>query len=273
MVDGMTVSGLELNGTVQAYFNNDMNNEVSYQTSGISADRSGGGVTVNMIPREGGNRFSGDARTSFRPSSMISSNDTDRIQSMGLSSKSSLRFLADETISEGGPVLKNKLWFFGSFHQFNTSDFVANSFYNDGSQATGDQRIRQGSGRLTYQITPRAKLTGYYDKTQKLDASQFDSFDDPETSRYTQYSPNYATGNVKLTNTFTSRLLLEAGYSMNREWRDQKSAEELIREREEALARMRHVGITVLDVSPTRMAASVVKNWPSRDNFRGHSPT
>src|SRR6185436_20529975 len=93
MVDGMSVSGLELNGTMQAYFNNDMNSEVSYQTSGISADRSGGGVTVNMIPREGGNRFSGDAKTSYRPESWIGDNNTSRIQSMGLTTKSSLRFL------------------------------------------------------------------------------------------------------------------------------------------------------------------------------------
>ena len=39
------------------------------------------------------------------------------------------------------------------------------------------------------------------------------------------------------------------------------AAEELIREREEALARMRHVGVTVLDVSPSRMAAAVVNRY------------
>lgn len=39
------------------------------------------------------------------------------------------------------------------------------------------------------------------------------------------------------------------------------AAEELIREREEALARMRRVGVTVLDVSPSRMAASVVNRY------------
>jgi len=285
MVDGMTVSGLEFNGTVQAYFNNDMNNEISYQTTGISADRSGGGVTVNMIPREGGNRFTGDAKLNYRPESWIGNNvgcntaytascagqDSSvhtRLNAMGLNSSSSLRFLEDETISQGGPIVRNKLWFFGSFHQFRTSDFVANSFFNDGAQATGDQRIRQGSGRLTYQLTPRTKLTGYYDKTQKLDASQFDSFDDPETSRYTQYSPNYATGNVKLTNTFTSRLLLEAGYSMNREWRDQKSNEDLIRERgtPEWYTIMRKTGTG--GAVNTFGAASVVKNWPSRDNIQ-----
>jgi uncharacterized protein (DUF58 family) len=39
------------------------------------------------------------------------------------------------------------------------------------------------------------------------------------------------------------------------------AAEELIREREEALARVRHVGVTVLDVSPSRMAAAVVNRY------------
>jgi uncharacterized protein (DUF58 family) len=39
------------------------------------------------------------------------------------------------------------------------------------------------------------------------------------------------------------------------------AAEELVREREEALARMRHAGITVLDVPAGRMAAAVVNRY------------
>jgi uncharacterized protein (DUF58 family) len=39
------------------------------------------------------------------------------------------------------------------------------------------------------------------------------------------------------------------------------AAEELVRERDEALARMRHAGITVLDVPPSRMAAAVVNRY------------
>jgi hypothetical protein len=67
MVDGMTVNGLQLDGAVQAYVNESMSQEMSYQTSGINADTSAGGVRLNMIPREGGNRFAGDFRYSFRP--------------------------------------------------------------------------------------------------------------------------------------------------------------------------------------------------------------
>ena len=59
MVDGMMVNGLQADGAVQSYFNDAMSQEVSYQTSGIGADTSSGGVRLNMIPREGGNRFTG----------------------------------------------------------------------------------------------------------------------------------------------------------------------------------------------------------------------
>ena len=64
LVDGMMVNGLQLDGGVQSYFNDAMNQEVSYQTSGIGADTAAGGVRLNMIPREGGNRFSGDFKAS-----------------------------------------------------------------------------------------------------------------------------------------------------------------------------------------------------------------
>ena len=60
MVDGMIVNGLQADGAVQSYFNDAMNQEVSYQTSGINAETSAGGVRLNMIPKEGGNQFSGD---------------------------------------------------------------------------------------------------------------------------------------------------------------------------------------------------------------------
>lgn len=57
----MMVNGLDGDGAVQNYFNDAMNQEMSYQTAGTGADTSRGGVRLNMIPREGGNRFSGSS--------------------------------------------------------------------------------------------------------------------------------------------------------------------------------------------------------------------
>src|SRR2546427_543163 len=58
-VDGMMVNGLDGDGAVQNYFNNMMSQEMSYQTAGAGTDVSGGGLRVNMIPKEGGNPYSG----------------------------------------------------------------------------------------------------------------------------------------------------------------------------------------------------------------------
>jgi hypothetical protein len=266
MVDGMTVSGLEANGAVQAYFNNDMNAEVSYQTSGIGADRSGGGVTVNMIPREGGNRFSGNGKFSFRPRDWIADNSS-RYSKMGLANNASLRYLSDVTGSEGGPIIRNKLWFFGSFHQFDTSDFVDNTFFDNGEQGADDQRIQQGSVRLTYQATPSNKVSGYYERTNKTRSNEMATGVDPETASSRWTSPHYGTGNVKLTSTITPRLLFEGGLSFNREHRDVGGQPGVQKEYGTAdwLASATRTGGGMRGVAPTAFS----QEHPSRDNFQG----
>ena len=54
MVDGMTINGLQLDGAVQAYTNEAMSQEMSYQTSGIGAETSAGGVRLNLIHEKAG---------------------------------------------------------------------------------------------------------------------------------------------------------------------------------------------------------------------------
>jgi hypothetical protein len=266
MVDGMTVSGLEANGAVQAYFNSDMSSEVSYQTSGIGADRSGGGVTVNMIPREGGNRFSGNGKSNYRPNQWMADNSS-RYVSMGLPASRTLRYLSDVTGSQGGPIMRNKLWFFGSFHEFDTSDYGENSFLDSGAQATEDQRIQQPSVRLTWQASPRHKVSGSFEKTYKTIDPNLSSGVDPETAAVRTGSPNYSTGNVKLTSTMTSRLLIEGGYSFNREHRDGLGQPGVEKEfgTPEWYASASRSGGGFRAVAP----ATFSQDFPGRDNFQG----
>jgi hypothetical protein len=268
MVDGMSVSGLELDGTMQAYFNNAMNSEVTYQTSGISADRSGGGVTVNMIPREGGNRYSGDGKFSYRPNAWIADNRSGRLRDMGVTGNSSLKYLADETISEGGPIMQNKLWFFASFHQFDTADLVANTVFDSGEQGYNNQQIQQVSGRLTYQVAPSNKLTGYYDKTWKRQSHAMGAQDDPETASNKWKTPDYSTGNLKLTSTLTPKLLLEGGFSFNREYRDVFAQDGIAKERYTpewyaSASRTLQTG-----GARTTAPSAMTQAWPGRDNYQ-----
>jgi len=99
MVDGMIVNGLQSDGSVQSYFNDAMNQEVSYQTSGIGAETSAGGVRLNMIPREGGNRWNGDFKSAYRPHSWQTTNLTPEYEAQNLKTGNGIDRIIDATVS------------------------------------------------------------------------------------------------------------------------------------------------------------------------------
>ena len=161
LVDGMMVNGLQADGAVQSYFNDAMNQEVSYQTSGIGAETSAGGVRLNMIPREGGNRFSGD----FKMASAARAPGSRTTSPSGTSTAASTPATPPTASSTtpfalGGPIMKDKLWFFTSARYFSVNNFIANTFFDDGSQGVDDQYIKSAMARLTWQVSPRNKISG-----------------------------------------------------------------------------------------------------------------
>jgi hypothetical protein len=73
-VDGMSVNGIEGDGAIQTYFNDGMFQEMSYQTSALTAEVQASGVRLNMIPKDGGNTFKGSLFISRTPGAWQSDN-------------------------------------------------------------------------------------------------------------------------------------------------------------------------------------------------------
>jgi len=218
MVDGMIVNGLQSDGSVQSYFNDAMNQEVSYQTSGIGAETSAGGVRLNMIPREGGNRWNGDFKTAYRPHSWQSDNLTDEYRAQNLKTGNGIDRIIDATVSQGGPIKKDKLWFFASGRYFSVNNFIADTVMDDGSRGVDDQFIRSAMARVTWQMSSKWKLGAYMDEIDKYRGHDMQSKYDPETAAVQWFSPAYHTNQAKLTGTLTPRLLVEGGFSSNLEY-------------------------------------------------------
>src|SRR5512138_3914 len=59
LMDGMIINGLQGDGAIQSYMNDAGAQEMVYQTGGGAADSASGGLKMNLIPKEGGNRFAG----------------------------------------------------------------------------------------------------------------------------------------------------------------------------------------------------------------------
>jgi hypothetical protein len=270
LVDGMVVNGLEANGTVQGYFNDQMSQELSYQTSGIDASVSAGGVKLNMIPKDGGNRFSGSSTVSMRPGAWQGDNFTERLQNAGLGATNTTEYIFDFTASQGGPIMRDKVWFYATAREYRTDNGVANTFQDDGSQGQDYNYIRQGLGRVTYQLSPKNKVAGYYDRVSKYRSNDMQSLYDPETASRVWTTPNYSTGSVKWTSTMTSRLLLEAGWAFNIERRDTEMQEgiEKTRGTPEWFAGASHaLANTTLGGAANSSITAVGSEWPDRYSY------
>ena len=76
-------------------------------------------------------------------------------------------------------------------------------------QGVDPQHQYSGLVRLTYQATPRNKLSVYYDRIHKSRGAAMNPGDDQTTSSVVWNSPNYHTASVKWTSTVSNKLLVE----------------------------------------------------------------
>src|SRR5688572_7023285 len=135
MIDGMVADGMMGSGQCQCFYDNEMQTqEIAVQVGGGSAEFQLGGVQVNRIPRSGSNQFSGDQLIFFSNGRLESRNLDDDLVARGVTTPSRLFRQYDVNYSLGGPILRDRLWFFFSGRNWAYDQYVANTFNPDGSQ-------------------------------------------------------------------------------------------------------------------------------------------
>jgi hypothetical protein len=212
-MDGMQVNNMNSGGQSHPYWGDEFAQELSFQTGGIDTETSHGGARVNVVPREGGNIFSGSFLADGANRDMVSSNLSDRVQAEGATSGSQVDRIYDVSWSLGGPIQRNRLWFFYSGRYSIGDTTVAGSFYPDGSPGIDDNLIWGHSARLTWQVTQKNKITAHLDKIQKYRYHEHAAGEDIATASGYWTPGNTYIGQAKWTSPVTSRILLEAGFS------------------------------------------------------------
>jgi hypothetical protein len=236
LMDGMIINGLQLDGAVQSYLNDAGSQEMVYQTGGGSGDSPTGGVRMNLVPKEGGNTFSGSLFVGVE--NWQSDNFTSALKAAGVTSVDKIGTYHDVDLTEGGPIKRNRLWFFGSGRMFTVNKPIASTYVSDASlignpnasfaslaacrslavscaQGVDDQTVNSGLGRVTLQIGSSNKLAVYGDRIHKDRAHAMAPGDDQSTTSVHWTSPLYLTSTAKWTTTVSGRWLIEGGWSTN----------------------------------------------------------
>jgi hypothetical protein len=186
MVDGLSVGAALNGGGVSLYVPDTTNTqEMTMNLSGGLGEAETGGAVVNIIPRTGGNVYSGTAFTSLAGDWSQSNNIDDRLRGFGLQDPPELVKNWDSSISVGGPIRKDRAWFYGTFRTFGQHDTIAGMYANKNAgdptkwayQKDLNVKARNAVARTivavrgTIQATPRNKISLYFDNQQWCDGS------------------------------------------------------------------------------------------------------
>jgi hypothetical protein len=226
-VDGMKMNTLVGGGDSHPDHNDAMSQEITVQTAALGAEVSAGGPHLNLIPREGGNRFSGSAFGNFSKRSLSRSNWTADLQARGLKAPPGFDSLVDESGAFGGPIRRDRLWFFVA-HRYRSNDLTgSNQFYSIDPLAyvynpDFTRPLNAGGwdmdnqARVTAQVSARNKVSGFYDKINKCNCPTIiDSpFSTGESGTRLMYPLSYL-ASLSWQSTITSKLLFDGAISYN----------------------------------------------------------
>ena len=116
-MDGVIITDMTSAGQAPTYFNFDNFQEIQVSTAGQDITQPTGGVGLNFIIKRGGNHFHGNLRTYFENSSMEASNVPAELSAAGVTSATAdhTQQISDAGGEFGGPIYKDKAWFYGSY--------------------------------------------------------------------------------------------------------------------------------------------------------------
>jgi hypothetical protein len=235
LVEGISIAVPQAGGT--NYLTDTRNaQEVTFTTSGSLGEVESGGPVMNIIPRSGGNTFSGDAFLSWANDAFQGSNLNDELIAQGLRVPNPLIKSYDVSGSLGGPIARDRLWFFGTTRAQGHSVYITNMYYNRNAgdptkwlyepdtsrQAFNDKTWQNASGRLTAQVTPRNKINVFWDEQQVCASCEnggnyANATTSPEANGYGDLHP-MRFQQVTWSSPVSNKLLLEggAGYFFSR---------------------------------------------------------
>ncbi len=215
MVDGVQIQHIGFGGNQTGFYYNDgLMQEISYTTSSLPAEAPVGGVQINMIPHDGGNEFRGSVFATGANSGMQSGNLTSDLVALGFKVQNRIRDVYDMNLTLGGPILKDRLWFFSTFRRWSSNNYLGNTFTPTGAQAIDDAHLTDITLRLTLQATKRNKISLSYDRAFKWRGHRPNNWitaniNNPVSSVVQNNWLNYI-GELKWTSPVTNRLLFEA---------------------------------------------------------------
>ncbi len=175
-IDGLKTNWPGTNGgqTMQ-YYGFEMYEEYNMQTASGTAESDTSGVYMNMVTRSGTNRIASDHNLYFMNDGLQGDNvDDDLRRRLGLGANdrtgaagNPIDISYDWSSTVGGPIKRDKLFFFGALRRWRLDQFQIGALNPDESQAVDDNRVENYMGKATWQVDSTTRTSFLYNRNLK----------------------------------------------------------------------------------------------------------
>lgn len=196
-VEGINVTD-PLTGTFGANLNTEIIQEQKVMTGGIPAEFAGApGLLSSVVTKSGSNNFTGSLNYYTQNDSLVADNEN-----AGGGEFSTY----DTAVTIGGPIVRDKAWFFGSYRIIERDDkvfqAVTNAFLRDVTRED-----TQTYGKLSWQVTSKDRVSGTYtDDPTDISGSSVNTTLNTRNFEQKQGGSRYS---VEYNRVFSSNLLLD----------------------------------------------------------------
>jgi len=200
-------------GTQSVGFGLDIMEEIAIQAGGLSAEYgSVRGAMINVVTKSGGNKFSGSGSFYFNHETLKSVN-THGTPLAG--SKSGNKIEIEPVFTLGGPVIKDKLWFFMNASFIQTEAFVAGypAGVAPGSEKPFKTMLPYPYFKLSFQPGANDKFMLSYNYSDRITDDRGASKFSAESVTIKQTSPSHVF-NAQWTKFFGSNFFANMRYGM-----------------------------------------------------------
>jgi Carboxypeptidase regulatory-like domain len=193
MLDGMSFNTFEGEGSQRTFYVNALSAQevvVDAPSGSTSAEYTSNGVVVNVIPRDGGNRFSGTMFATGSNHNLQADNLSAALQAAGTKTTSGTRSVYDLNGVVGGPIKRDTVWFTTAHRFWGRRERVANLFHDmvlndryftpaDGSNGRPfepgepSEDFRSDNVRVTWQASTNNKVNLLYEHQKNSAQNNF----------------------------------------------------------------------------------------------------
>jgi hypothetical protein len=220
LFDGMRIDDTSGDGSVGYVINALVVEERTVQSGAGTAESNAAGTTVNAIPKDGGNTFHTSFTGLFTNDKLQGTNLDDALRARGLTTVEKVLNIYDAGVTVGGSIKRDRLWFFAATRAWGNRAQQASLYYNalqgtpfyspDLSRpADRHEQNKSGAGRLSWQVTPRNKMSVFTDVQHNCFCPRQAGSSAPEAITDTFFEP-WGLTQITWSSPVTSRLLLEA---------------------------------------------------------------